>query len=152
VTDHDELRELSYRYTFALDDGDFAAVARILEHAVLRPDMPGVAGEPVSGRAALEEFYHSQVVVDSRGRPMTRHLITNQVIELADDRLTATSRSYFTVLQRPAGEPYQIVVGGQYHDTFDRVDGRWRFSSKRIQVEHLNAIEHHFRIANEHSA
>jgi hypothetical protein len=151
MNDLDEIRNLCFAYTFCLDDGDFAGVGELLKHAILRPDMAGVAGQDIQGRAAVEEFYRGQVITYSRGRPMTRHLITNQVITVDGKRRTAQSRCYFTVLQRPPGIDFHIVVGGQYHDRFERVDGTWRFTEKRIQVDHLNDIENHFRISAEHS-
>jgi hypothetical protein len=148
MDDRDEIRDLCFAYTFCLDDGDFAGVGNLLEHAALHPDMAGVIGDDIRGREAVEAFYRDQVITYSRDRPMTRHLITNQVIVIDDDRATATSRCYFTVLQRPPGIDFHIVVGGQYHDRFERVDGRWRFTEKRIQVDHLNDIENHFRISS----
>jgi hypothetical protein len=32
------------------------------------------------------------------------------------------------VLQSTDGFPLQIVAAGRYHDAFERVGGRWRFS------------------------
>jgi hypothetical protein len=151
MSDRDEIRDLCFAYTFCLDDGDFAGVGDLLEHATLRPDMPGVDGGGLVGREAVEEFYRAQVITYSRERPMTRHLITNQVITLDAEAGIAASRCYFTVLQRPPGLDFHIVVGGQYHDRFERVGGRWRFTEKRIQVDHLNDIERHFRISEEHA-
>lgn len=144
MTDHDEIRNLCYRYTFAVDDGDFAEVGRVLGRARLRPMMPGVVSEPIVGPAEIERFYTDQVIVYDKGGPRTRHLITNQVLAVDGD--VASARCYFTVLQRPPGQDYQIVVGGQYHDRFVREDGCWRFAEKAIQVDHLNRIESHFRI------
>jgi hypothetical protein len=144
------IRNLSYAYTFRLDEGDFAGVGELLADATLSPTMPGVRGEEIRGREAVEHFYTEQVVTYDNGRPMTRHLITNHSIEFDEERTSAEARCYFTVLQRPPAEPYQIVVGGQYFDRFEKVDGEWRFASKVIQVDHLNAIGFHFKIAAEH--
>jgi 3-phenylpropionate/cinnamic acid dioxygenase small subunit len=148
--DYEAIRQLCYRYTFLLDEGDFAGVAAMLADGALRPVMPGVAAEPIRGAAAIERFYADQVVTYRDGDPRTRHLISNQLIDLADDGLSAASRCYFTVLQRPPGRPYALVVGGQYHDRFVKVDGTWRFAEKAIQVDHLNDIEYHFRISAPH--
>lgn len=144
----DQIRELCYRYTGALDRGDFAAVAELLAYADLRPSMPGVVGEPIRGAEAIERFYTDQVVTYRDGDPRTRHLITNQVIEFGSDGRTAESHCYVTVLQRAPGHDYQLVVGGRYHDRFERVGGQWRFVEKAIQVDHLNQIELHFKIAD----
>ena len=149
MSDHEEIRNLSYRYTFALDAGDFDEVGRLLGTGTLRPSMPGVVGETITGADDIARFYTDQVVTYGKGDPRTRHLITNQLIDVDGD--TARSRCYFTVLQRATGHEYQIVVGGQYHDRFAKADGAWRFTEKIIQVDHLNRIELHFRIAAERS-
>ncbi|MEO3856497.1 nuclear transport factor 2 family protein [Acrocarpospora sp. B8E8] len=144
MSEYEAIRHLTAEYTFRLDGGDFAGVGELLSDAVLRPVMAGVRGDELRGRAQIEAFYVDQVITYKRGSPMTRHLLTNQVITLNGDE--ATSRCYFTVLQRPPGLPYRIVVGGQYFDRFVRRAGRWRFAEKTIQVDHLNEIEFHFRI------
>jgi hypothetical protein len=152
MSDYEAIRALTAEYTFRLDEGDFAGVGELLEHAVLRPSMVGVQGKDLHGRTEIEEFYRQQVITYKNDKPMTRHLLTNQVITLNDEATAATSRCYFTVLQRPPGQPYQIVVGGQYFDRLTKLDGAWRFAEKMIQVDHLNAIEHHFRISAEHAS
>lgn len=144
----DEIRALCHRYTFALDGGDFATVGELLGAGGLRPSMPGVVGELIVGAEAIVQFYTDQVVTYRDGDPRTRHLITNEVIDIADSGRTAESHCYFTVLQRAPHHDYQLVVGGRYHDRFERVDGRWRFVEKTIHVDHLNKIELHFQIAN----
>lgn len=144
----DQIRALCYRYTFALDRGDFATVAELLAHAGLRPSMPGVVGEPIRGAAAIQRFYTDQVVTYRDGDPRTRHLITNQVVEFGADGRTAESHCCFTVLQRAPGHDFQVVVGGRYHDRFERVGDQWRFVEKAIHVDHLNQIELHFKIAD----
>lgn len=147
MTDRDEIRDLCFTYTFHLDDGEFDEVGELLRHAVLRPTMAGVVGDDIVGADAVAEFYRDQVVTYSRGRPMTRHLITNQIISIDRDGLKAASRSYFTVLQRAPGLDFHVVVGGRYNDEFEKVDGSWRFTLKDIVVDHLNDIENHFRIS-----
>lgn len=142
------IQALCFRYTFALDDGDFAEVGRLLGRGVLRPAMPGVAAEPYRGAAEIEGFYRDQVIT-YRGSPRTRHLITNQLIEVEEPAGTARSRCYFTVLQRAPGHDYEIVVGGQYFDVFALSGEGWHFTEKTIQVDHLNRIERHFKISDE---
>jgi SnoaL-like domain len=147
--DYEAIRRLSCDYTFLLDAGDFDGVAELLAEAELQPVMRGVVSEPVVGAAAIRAFYADQVVLYD-GDPRTRHLISNHAISVTGDE--ATARCYFTVLIKPPGEPYQTVVGGQYRDRFVRRDGTWRFAAKAIQVDYLNDIGLHFRIAAEHAA
>jgi len=152
MTDQDDIRDLCFTYTYHLDDGEFDAVGELLADAVLRPTMAGVVGEDIRGAEAITSFYRDQVVTYSRGRPMTRHLITNQIIRLDETGTKARSTAYFTVLQRVPGQEYHVVVGGRYNDEFVKVDGAWRFSVKNIVAEHFNDIGNHFRISDERAA
>jgi 3-phenylpropionate/cinnamic acid dioxygenase small subunit len=61
------------------------------------------------------------------GTPRTKHVITNPIIEIDEDAGTATCRSYYTVLQATDDLPLQVIAAGRYHDTFERVNGAWRF-------------------------
>jgi 3-phenylpropionate/cinnamic acid dioxygenase small subunit len=146
--DYEAVRRLSYAYAFLLDEGDFDGVAELLAEAELQPVMRGVASAPVTGPAAIRAFYADQVIVYD-GDPRTRHVISNHAITVTGDAPTA--RCYFTVLMKPPGAPYQTVVGGQYRDRFVRRDGTWRFAAKAIQVDYLNDISLHFRIAAQHA-
>lgn len=152
MTEREEIQNLSYSYAFALDAGDFEAVGNLLAAGGLRPSMPGVVGDLIVGAKAITAFYSEQVITYQGHDPRTRHLISNQFIELAQDHLTADSRCYFTVLQRAPNHDYEIVVGGQYFDSFEKIDGRWRFAEKTIQVDHLNHIERHFNVADDRRA
>lgn len=142
--DYEAIRRLAYEYTFLLDDGDFGGVARLLADAELQPVMRGVTASPISGAEHIRSFYADQVVVYD-GDPRTRHVISNHAITVTGDE--AHARCYFTVLMKPPGKPLQIVVGGQYRDCFMRRGGIWRFAAKAIQVDYLNNIALHFRIA-----
>lgn len=146
--DLQQIRNLSYAYTAAVDDGEWDQVAELLAEAVLRPVSGGMNGEPVRGREAVRRFYDEQVVTYD-GNPRTKHLVTNHVIEIDAD--TAIGRSYFTVLQALPKEPPGIVVSGRYHDAFARDERGWRFTEKVIHAEWFGAIRNHFRIAADHS-
>jgi 3-phenylpropionate/cinnamic acid dioxygenase small subunit len=150
VDDLQAIRNLSYEYAFRLDDGDWAGVAELLADSGLRPVAAGMTADALRGRETIERFYAEQVVTYN-GKPRTRHLITNHLIELDSGGETASARCYFTVLQAVPRERLDIVVGGQYHDRFAKVDGAWRFIEKAIQVDYLNDIAKHFLITDEHS-
>lgn len=143
------IRNLSYAYTRCLDNGDWTEVAAILGDATLRAVSSGMSGAEVRGAPEIERFYREQVVVDSLGRPRTRHLVTNHSIELDPTGTRARGDSYFTVLQKPAGKSLQIVVTGRYEDEFACANGEWRFVSKTIHADYFGEIRHHFLIAAE---
>ena len=45
---------------------------------------------------------------------------------------TATSRNYVTVFQATPTLPLQPVAAGCYVDSFEQVDGEWRFADRLI--------------------
>jgi SnoaL-like domain len=147
--DHDEIRRLSYTYTFLLDAGDFDGVAHLLGGGVLRPVMRGIGSDGIAGHEAIKAFYADQVVLYD-GDPRTRHIVSNHVITVDGDE--AGGHSYFTVYIKPPGLPLQVVVLGQYRDRFARAGGCWTFAEKAIQVDYLGEIGLHFKIAEAHSA
>ena len=73
-------------------------------------------------------------------------MTTNIVVEVDEASDTATARSYFTVFQALEDFPLQAIIAGRYHDKFDRVDGRWRFSERVIIPELMGDLSRHLLI------
>ena len=82
-----------------------------------------------------------RMVILYDGVPRTKHVTTNLVIELSGD--TATTRSYFTVLQAVDGLSLQPIVAGRYHDAFARVGGAWRFTDRLIFMDLVGDLVWH---------
>lgn len=122
-----QIANLLYRYAEYIDDGDLAGAARLFRHArVAARGTDGVISE--IGESEMLERWQRLIKMYPPGRPRTKHVITNPIIEVADDEATATCRSYYTVLQQTEELPLQVVAAGRYHDRFEHVDGEWRFS------------------------
>ena len=141
-------QESSYRaiesliatYAELVDDGDFAAVGRLLAHATFA----GGAGS-VSGRDAIEKMLTNNVIVYDDGTPRTKHVTTNLVIEVDEAAGTGVSRSYFTALQALPDLALQPIVSGRYHDRFERRDGQWRFVERRVRTDLVGDVSRHLR-------
>ncbi len=70
--------------------------------------------------------------------------MTNVMVDVADDGDTASSRSYFTVLQAVPGElALQPVIAGRYRHTYTSVDGRWRVATMHITIDLMGDLGHH---------
>jgi SnoaL-like domain len=124
---------LVYRYPDLIDSGDFDGIGVLFAHAVLR------SGDSASIRGSdeLVPMLKRLVRTYEDGRTCTKHVVTNLVIEVADDRSTATAKSYITVMQaRPPEFPLQIIASNRHFDRFERVDGVWRFA-ERVDVQDL---------------
>jgi ketosteroid isomerase-like protein len=135
---------LIYRYAERIDDGDFAGVAAVFEHATLT--FEGF-GDAVSGRDAIEKLYTNTTRRYEDGTPRTKHVMTNLIVDIAADGVHAASRSYFTVLQAvPGGLALQPVIAGRYRHSYEKVDGRWRVTTMHIIIDLTGELGHHMLI------
>ena len=75
------------------------------------------------GPDAIERLYARSTRRYEDGTPRTKHVMTNVMVDVADDGATASSRSYFTVLQAvPGALALQPVIAGRYRHAYERVD------------------------------
>src|ERR1700722_10820413 len=141
-------QESSYRaierliatYAELVDDGDFAAVGRLLSDATFT----GSTGS-VTGRGAIEKMLRDVVIVYDDGTPRTKHVTTNLAIEVDEEAGTAVSRAYFTALQSLPDLALQPIVSGRYHDRFERRDGQWQFVERHVQTDLVGDVSRHLR-------
>ena len=130
MSDADEIVTLVHSYARLLDSGDADGVAALFEHSTWR-SLPN--GSLLRGAAEVRPVYENLVAQD-RSRH-TRHLITNLSVDVEPDAATASSHCRWTVLQGLPGEGISITLSGQYTDTFEKVDDRWRFTDRLITVD-----------------
>jgi 3-phenylpropionate/cinnamic acid dioxygenase small subunit len=135
----DAIRALVHRYAELIDAGDLDGVAALFAHATWRSTGREAA---LHGAAETRRAYDGVLLYED-GTPATKHVVTNVVVEVDDDR--ATARSYFTVFQARPDFPLQAVICGRYEDVFDRVDGAWRFADRLIVPELLGDLSRHLR-------
>ncbi|HUF85332.1 MAG TPA: nuclear transport factor 2 family protein [Acidimicrobiia bacterium] len=132
---------LIHEYAERLDAGDLDGVAALFEHATW--GSPG-RGEPLRGAAQVRRGYDG-VILHEDGTPSTKHVISNVTVDVADGAETASARSYFTVLQARPDLALQPIIAGRYHDRFERVDGRWRFTDRMIMPDLIGDLSRHLR-------
>lgn len=141
TADHDAVAKLVHAYAERLDEGDLDGVAELLRDATLRSDR---RPEGRRGREDILRLYRDTVALYD-GKPSTKHVTTNLVIEVTGD--AATARSYFTVLQARPELPLQPVIAGRYHDRFSRTSGTWRFAERLILVDLVGDLRYHLKVA-----
>ncbi len=140
-TTAEAITKLIYTYAERIDAGDFAGVAELFAHATLT--FEGF-GDAVEGREAIEGLYARTTRRYEDGTPRTKHVMTNVMVDVADDGAAASSRSYFTVLQAvPGALALQPVIAGRYRHTYALVDGRWRFATMHITIDLVGDLGHH---------
>jgi len=138
------ITNLIYSYAERIDSGDFAGVAEIFDQATLT--FEGF-GDAISGRQAIEKLYTHTTRRYEDGTPRTKHVMTNVIVEIGNDGISASSRSYFTVLQAVPGEfVLQPVIAGRYRHTYEKVEGQWRVSTMHIIIDLTGELGHHMLI------
>ena len=139
MSERDEICQLIYSYAERVDAGDFAGVGELLGTAELTFEGYDTM---VTGAHAIESLYAATTRRLDDGTPKTKHVMTNVIVEV--EGATARSRSYYTVLQAVPGElALQPVIAGRYHDAFERVDGRWRFTAMHVFVDLVGDLSAH---------
>ncbi|MBO0143333.1 nuclear transport factor 2 family protein [Agrobacterium sp. Ap1] len=132
-----EISRLISTYVHNVDDG------KIAENAELLADARFQVGEAiVHGRDEVAKFFQNNVQHHDDGTPRTWHAVSNVIIDV-DTPTSARAVSYFTVHQELAGLPLQPIVTGRYLDTFNFVDGKWRFASRSVQPRLIGELGYH---------
>jgi 3-phenylpropionate/cinnamic acid dioxygenase small subunit len=136
---------LLYRYAELMDGGRFEDVADdLFGHAQF---VVGPEETPKIDAAAMLVVLNRMVIRHADGTLRTKHVITNPIVEVDEAAGTATCRSYYTVFQQTDTLPLQAIVSGRYHDRFERVDGRWRFSERDYTlVDMVGDVSQHLRV------
>lgn len=142
--DRHDIENLLYTYAERIDLGDLEGVADLFTHGMIRA--AGAEGA-IKGRDAVLALYQGSTrIYEDNGTPHTKHVTTNVIIEVADDRSEASARSYFSVFQSLPDFPLQAIIAGRYHDRFERVEGHWRFSERVMMPELFGDLSRHLLI------
>ena len=140
-TPSEAITKLIYTYAERIDAGDFAGVGELFADATLT--FEGY-GDAVSGREAIEALYTRTTRRYEDGTPHTKHVMTNVMVDVADDGATASSRSYFTVFQAvPGALTLQPVIAGRYRHSYERTEERWRVRAMHITIDLMGELGHH---------
>jgi 2-oxoglutarate dehydrogenase complex dehydrogenase (E1) component-like enzyme len=140
-TPSESITKLIYTYAERIDTGDFAGAAEVLAYATLTSEG---SDDTISGVDTIRGLYEQSTRRYEDGTPRTKHVMTNVIVEVAEDELSANSRSYFTVLQAvPGSLALQPVIAGRYHNRYAQVDGQWRFTGLHFIIDLVGDLSHH---------
>ena len=136
-----DIERLLFRYAKCVDTADWDGLSELFRHArvYIAPD------ESLTGDA-VAKLWRSVNRVHPDGTLRTRHVVTNIVVDVADDGEHANVAAYFLVVQATENLPLQPIVAGSYDDTFHKVDGKWAFETMRIDLDLVGNVSEHLRI------
>jgi hypothetical protein len=135
------IQNLVNSYPYLLDAGDFDGVGQLFAHAVIYTDSGLMASRDA---AVVAKSYRDFVITYSDGTPRTRHCLCNLIIE-PDGPNRAVAKSYVMVFQQTDQLPLQPVIGGDYADRLEKVDGVWRFVERRMSNNQFGLLLAHGR-------
>ena len=137
------IENLLYRYAELIDAGDYEGIGELFAHGAIADE----GGTPMAtGAEAVTKLYYTTTRKYDNGTPRTQHILTNPLVEIAADGATATCRSRFTVLQQTDVLPLQAIISGAYADSFENVDGTWRYTEKRMIMRLFGDLSQHLLI------
>jgi 3-phenylpropionate/cinnamic acid dioxygenase small subunit len=137
-SDYLQIQNLLHRYAHLMDQADFDAVGRLFAHAdVFMPGDAGVFRKDPIGVSHL--FRRWNRVYADTGTLRTRHITTNLILE-GDGPDRARTRCYVLVVQATPSFPLQPIIAGTYEDTFEKVDGTWRFAERREAFKNFELV------------
>jgi hypothetical protein len=135
----EEIKQLKAKYWRGVDNADGALVRSILaEDCVL--DYPGCCTDPVTGADHMPQMNMVMRGRDSwqtgnleEPRLVTVHQGHQCEIEVTGDTTAQGVWSFTDRFFMPPGAPFERLVGyGYYHETYERVGGRWLLKTTRI--------------------
>ena len=137
---HDAILHLMHEYCYRIDAGDTQSFAELFETGTWR-----VIGDPGGGDTGTEAVLETlqQVILYDR-KPNTKHVMSNVEINVDESSDRASARCYITVFQAvPPDFPLQPIFIGHYYDSFERVDGTWRFVLREISPDLPGDLSYH---------
>ncbi|WP_305092970.1 nuclear transport factor 2 family protein [Prescottella sp. R16] len=141
------IRDLAHRYTHLVDEGRLEEVGELFSRAVY--GQCDGSGTPVGSvhdsdpAGVLEACRNFIRMHGTPPRPRTKHVVTNLRVDVADDHRTATSLSYFTVLQQTEHLPLQPILSGRYFDAFTLIDDEWTFTQRLTCIDLVGDLSEH---------
>ncbi len=129
LTDREAIRELAIRYAECVwqKDAEGAGALFVEDCKVDIGD-----GQPLSGREALVTAY-TRAFAENAFMPF----VSNHLIELAGDRASGTCR-----LDLRATMGGSAMIGaGRYEDEYVRLNGKWKFASRRLRMAFLSPLQ-----------
>jgi hypothetical protein len=140
-----EISKLIFTCDQRNDDGDFDGVGELFAHASI--GVEGMGDDIAAGAEQIARQFRDTTQVYEPGGARTHHLSTNLIIEVDEDAGTATCQSHYVMFQQTDALPLQPINAGRNYDTFECMDGVWRWKKRYIRVMFSGDMSHHLKAA-----
>jgi uncharacterized protein (TIGR02246 family) len=127
VEDELAIRRLLASYCQLCDDGDFEGVAALFAPGATFSFLDDAA----TGHDAIARWLEAAQPPSRRGKHLTANVIIELGVDGDGDRARAVSDYVVVRFIRGALTPW---LAGRYHDELQRIDGRWRFTRRAVDL------------------
>jgi ketosteroid isomerase-like protein len=122
----EKIRELTCHYGLAIEAQDEERLLDLFS-ADAFIDFSSIGQGVTRGHAAMKAFYRKTWPLS------VKPFFTNHMISLDGD-----SASGFCSLENRASRDGESLIGaGRLHDTYEKIDGTWKFGSRRVEMFYL---------------
>jgi SnoaL-like protein len=140
MDDVQAIKNIVLSYVELLDLGDLDGLSNVFTRATVH--VPG--GAPLRGAEAFKEFIRTGVQFYD-GIPSTKHVVSNVMVEIDNERHSATARSYYTAFQARPELPLQPILAGRFHDRLERDHDGWYIVERVIYVDLIGDVRYHLK-------
>jgi hypothetical protein len=135
------IENLIYRYAELIDAGNLEGVAGLFRRGEILSSAHNMVR---SGFDEVLQMYRlSCRLYEPSATPLTKHLTTNVIIEIDQNGVNASARSYYTVIQAAGSLPLQPIISGRYEDRFRKIDSEWEFARREMIVDLIGDCSAH---------
>jgi hypothetical protein len=131
-----------------LDLVDIDGLATLFTKATVRTHG---SEQELRGADAVKQLIQGSIHL-YEGIPSTKHVVTNIIVEIGDDRRSATARSYWTAFQARPELPLQPILAGRWHDGLERGDDGWHIVERVIYVDLVGDVRFHIKGSGDDTA
>lgn len=125
ISDERAIANLMVSYAYANDNGDIKKLGDLFANATIK-----IGEITATGRDEIVALAKNLIEIREDGRSSTTHEMTNIIIEVSEDGLSAQASAYWTLYKTISGSPREAVLSGRYSDHFLKNESTWFFKSR----------------------
>jgi len=124
--DREKIKELTYQYGLAIEAQDENRMANLFTEDG-SVDFSSLGRGVTKGHAALKEFYRGTWPLK------VKPFFTNHVMQITGNRATGIC----SLENRATRGDESLIGAGRLHDAYEKVNGEWKFKSRRVEMFYL---------------
>jgi ketosteroid isomerase-like protein len=124
--DREKIKELTYQYGLAVEAQDENRMVNLFPEDG-SVDFSSLGRGVTKGHAALKEFYRGTWPLK------VKPFFTNHVMQITGNQATGIC----SLENRATRGDESLIGAGRLHDEYEKVNGEWKFKSRRVEMFYL---------------